>query len=342
MKSDDLLFSFIIPVYNTQNYIHECVHSLLNQSYKNFEILLIDDGSTDNSPEICDELSNNSKIVTYHKINGGLSDARNYGLFKATGQYVIFIDSDDFWINTESLQQIKELLKAESFDFIGFNCAYYYDNSKSFKYWPKYCDNLLLLQDKNLIIHELVRLGVFPMSACLKVINRKFLISNELFFQKGYYSEDIPWFIDLLSRVNKMKLLDEYIYAYRQNVSSSITASFSEKKFSDLLHHVESIYYNINQYEFDDQAKNAIMSFLAYEYCILKGQHLCLSNGLKDKYVQRLLNLSFLLDYQLNPKVRFVNKILCVLGERVTFFLIYIFLLSKTNRGFAKILWYNK
>ena len=91
------LISIIVPVYNVENYLKECIESLINQSYSNTEILLIDDGSTDNSGIICDEYQKvDSRITVYHKKNGGLSDARNYGIERMNGNYVTFVDSDDF------------------------------------------------------------------------------------------------------------------------------------------------------------------------------------------------------------------------------------------------------
>ena len=89
--------SIIVPVYNVEQYLERCVESLINQTYKNIEIILVDDGATDNSGQLCDELAQRDpRIVVYHKVNGGLSDARNYGIDKASGDYIGFIDSDDF------------------------------------------------------------------------------------------------------------------------------------------------------------------------------------------------------------------------------------------------------
>lgn len=96
--------SIIIPVYNVEKYLKECVKSVLMQSIKDFEILLIDDGSKDSSGKLCDEIaSTDSRIRVYHKPNGGLSSARNYGIDRALGEYIIFLDSDDFWIDKDIL-----------------------------------------------------------------------------------------------------------------------------------------------------------------------------------------------------------------------------------------------
>lgn len=108
---DNIKFSIIVPVYNVERYLSRCIESLINQTYSNIEILLIDDGSSDQSPEICDEYSKKyGNIVVYHKKNGGLSDARNYGLERASGEYILFVDSDDY-INKDSCQSFYSYLK---------------------------------------------------------------------------------------------------------------------------------------------------------------------------------------------------------------------------------------
>lgn len=99
--------SIIIPVYNSTLYLKQCVESILAQTYHNFEILLVDDGSTDDSPMICDEYAKkDDRIVTIHKQNGGTSDARNVGLEKASGDYITFMDNDDYWSDPDALCDI--------------------------------------------------------------------------------------------------------------------------------------------------------------------------------------------------------------------------------------------
>lgn len=89
--------SVVIPIYNVQDYLNDCIKSIVNQTYQNLEIILVDDGSPDSCPMICDEWKNkDSRIIVIHKKNGGLSDARNAGLNKASGEYVFYVDSDDY------------------------------------------------------------------------------------------------------------------------------------------------------------------------------------------------------------------------------------------------------
>ena len=129
--------SFIVPVYRVEKYLEQCVNSVLNQTYQNIELILVDDGSPDNCPKMCDEYAfEDNRVKVVHKPNGGLSDARNAGLSVATGEYIIFMDSDDFWTSNNHLEQLMNIVKTNSdCDFIGFNCSYYYSDTDSFVQW---------------------------------------------------------------------------------------------------------------------------------------------------------------------------------------------------------------
>ena len=123
-------FSIIVPVYNVEKYVKQCINSILSQTYINYELILVDDGSTDSSGSICDSFKNNKLIKVFHKKNGGLSDARNYGFKKAEGEYVIFLDSDDYWIDNDFLSNINKMLIKKNYDLIIFNTIKYFDESE--------------------------------------------------------------------------------------------------------------------------------------------------------------------------------------------------------------------
>lgn len=113
-------FSLILPVYNVEKYVKRCVNSLLRQEYTDYEIILVDDGSTDSSGSICDKLADkNNNIFAYHKENGGLSDARNYGMDRAKGNYILFIDSDD-WVDEKLLISLHNHLNKSNVDILEF------------------------------------------------------------------------------------------------------------------------------------------------------------------------------------------------------------------------------
>lgn len=309
------LISFIIPVFNVEKYLKACVHSLISQTYSLWEIILVDDGSTDNSGKICDELvQTDSRIKAIHISHSGSSEARNVGIRHAIGDYLIFIDSDDFWINKQSLQVlVDELIRTPECDVIHFNCCYYYPSTDLYKKWEPYSPLIADTSDKNLIIQQLVKSGTVPMSACLKMIRRDLFDDQELFFIKGIHSEDIPWFITLLHKSKRCKFINQYIYAYRKEVPNSISSSFSPKIFDDLFWVIQHELTRLQNSQWEPEGRNALLSFLAYEYCILLGMIPFFTSKERYQREAELTKLSWLLQYTSNPKVKWIawtNKLL--------------------------------
>ena len=320
--------SFILPIYNVEKYLSECVESILAQTYSDFEILLVDDGSPDNCPVLCDEWAKkDSRIKALHKPNGGLSDARNYGLEHAQGDYVVFVDSDDFWVNKECLQRLMNVVDAHpECDFIGFNCSYYYSDTKTYNKWVAYDESLSKPTDKNTVLCSLVASGTFPMSACLKILKRKALLEINLNFIKGLLSEDIPWFIDLLEGAKKCMFINDYIYAYRQGVVGSISNSFSVRNFNSILRIIDNELQKLEGRTFNEKTKDYIKSFLAYELCICLGGLGQLDKSVRNEYYEKLKPYKWLLKFRQNPKVKKVSILNSLVGFRLTrFFLEFYF-----------------
>ena len=323
--------SFVIPVYKVEQYIEQCVDSVLNQTYKDIEVVLVDDGSPDNCPKMCDEYAlEDNRIKVVHKPNGGLSDARNAGLSVATGDYVIFMDSDDFWTSNNHLEQLIEIVKINpDCDFVGFNCSYFYPDTDSYVQWVPYFEDIEKPSSGNDAMFALVSTGTFPMSACMKIIKREFLINNKLFFEKGILAEDIPWFINVLEKCKKCVFTNQYIYAYRQNVSGSITNSGGERSFNNLFTILKNESEKINDRKFNSIAKEALYSFLAYEYCILLS---VVDKQPNSNEKRRELNkYKWLLKYTINPKVKRASIVNRFCGIRITELLLR-FYISKVRR----------
>ena len=127
------LISIIIPIYNVQDYLDKCIYSIVSQTYNNIEIILIDDGSPDNCPKLCDNWENkDNRIKVYHKENGGLSDARNFGIEHCNGDYIVFIDSDDY-IEKDMIETLYITIKEDKSDIA--ICDYYITkNNKDIKH----------------------------------------------------------------------------------------------------------------------------------------------------------------------------------------------------------------
>ena len=322
--------SYIVPVYKVEQYLSQCVESVLAQTYTDFEILLVDDGSPDGSPVLCDEWAKRDvRVKALHKPNGGLSDARNYGLKHAQGDYVVFIDGDDFWQHKDDLEKLVKMVKGNpEVDFIGFNCDYYYPETNRFSPWVEYAETLSKTTNKNIATCELVKSGTFPMSACLKFLKRQFLIDNQLFFVKGQIAEDIPWFINVLDKSNKCMFINQYVYAYRQNVAGSITNSAGNRSFQSLLNIVETEIEKLTKRSLTEEAKNGIYSFLAYELSIL-----FTNSNITDKDMERLKALKWLLNYDLNPKVHRVKLMKNLIGLTLTIKLLKLYNKHRASRN---------
>lgn len=314
--------SVIIPVYNTEAYLRECVDSVIGQTYGNIEVILVDDGSKDGSPAICDNYAaSDRRIKVIHKENGGLSDARNRGVYEASGDYLIFLDSDDYWATPTSLEELVDVaMRNSECDFIGFNCSYFYQSTNRVEKWQPFATELAKPQPPANCIIQLVASGVFPMSACFKLIKRS-IFTDKLRFIKGLTSEDIPWFINLLESSQKCCFINQYIYVYRKDVPTSISSSFSTKKFNDLLSIMENGWNS--EHEWSKETRNALLSFWAYELCILRAMTGFMPKAQRKEAVAKLRNYDWLLRYKTNPKVRFVAILQRLFGRKVTNILLH-------------------
>lgn len=324
-----MLVSVIIPVYNVEAYLEQCVRSVLNQTYHDIEVILVDDGSSDDCPAMCDAFAKQDKRVkVIHKPNGGLSDARNTGTAIATGEYILFVDSDDFWTNEDDLERLVRVANdSPECDFIGFNSSYYYEVSNKVAPWRKYDEKIVEPIQAINCVEILVASGTFPMSACMKLIKREH-IQGRIEFVKGIYSEDIPWFIELLKKSNKCRFINQYMYMYRKGRASSISGSFSYKKYNDicklLIDGVE-----INARECNGRTCDAIYSFWAYELCILRAMTGFMDKKLRKKELIELYKYDWLFDYQLHPKVKTVVFVQKCFGKTITNYILYKYLRTR-------------
>lgn len=185
------LVSVIIPVYNVEQYLDECVQSVLRQTYRNLEIILVDDGSTDRSGELCDGYAAQDKrIRCIHQPNGGLSRARNEGLRLAEGEFVYFLDSDD-WIEPDSLQAMRDCAVQTGAALVFFDAVSFFDNDEAMAR-QSYLRSRQYDADTGLrVFSSLQEAGDFHSPVQLLFLNRSFLLKNELHFEEGIVYEDM-------------------------------------------------------------------------------------------------------------------------------------------------------
>ena len=219
------LISVIVPVYNVAPYLRQCIDSILSQSYPYLEVFLIDDGSTDESGAICDEYAQqDSRVKVIHKSNGGLSSARNVGLSWASGEWISFVDSDD-WLDTDIYQKcIDELERYPDLDLVRFFINYTYLEKGSNPYrlepWKEAQDSLVI--DKNTCFRYPGRVLAV---VCSSIYRASVLKSLGITFIEGLIHEDEYFTAELYARAQPLKgrYVPFYGYYYRKNREGSIT-----------------------------------------------------------------------------------------------------------------------
>lgn len=208
--------SVIIPVYNVKPYLERCIHSVLEQTYKDLEIIMVDDGSTDGSGELADSLKSLSPCIqVLHQKNQGLSGARNTGIRNASGEYVVFLDSDDEWLLPDGLET---LLQDATEDLIIFKPVDVWKQGRQEIKKDYDVNYISSLPDAQAVFSHLILTGQFRMSACMLLVRRQLLVQHELFFPLGYISEDVIWSprVWQCARSVAVNNLDFYGYYHRE------------------------------------------------------------------------------------------------------------------------------
>ena len=218
------LISIIVPVYKAEKYLENSVKSLLQQTYTNYEIILVDDGSPDKCGQLCDELAKeDDRIKVYHKENGGLSDARNYGVERATGEYIGFVDSDDY-IHESMYEKLYEAIKKSGTLIVECGLTRVYKNTLR----PYYeGEDYFLILDKQGYLKEYLENRRLYGSAWCKLIHRD--LAKKIKFPIGKIYEDAFYTLELLNNVDKYTLISGNYYYYYIRENSITTRPFSSK-----------------------------------------------------------------------------------------------------------------
>ncbi len=215
------MVSVIIPVYNVEKYMKQCVESVLRQTYKDLEIILVDDGSTDSSGALCDEYAlSDDRITVIHKENGGLSDARNAGMAAAHGEYIYFLDSDDY-IRKDTIGQLLDHAKKEKADMVFFSAHCFSDS------WIPVSESMTVKHRYETDLGERVLVKRFEneewfCSAWLHFYRADFLKRENLRFVKGLLYEDLMFSGTAYLRPCRIAALNKQLYCYRQLRKGSI------------------------------------------------------------------------------------------------------------------------
>lgn len=235
--------SIIVPIYNVEKYLERCINSLIGQTLDDIQIILVNDGSTDSSGKIAKEyaIKHQDKIMYLEKENGGLSDARNYGLPYATGEYIAFLDSDDY-IDKEAYKAMYDKAKQENADYLECDFIWEYPNK--------------LKEDKRVDYKNKKEMLAFVrVVAWNKLIKREVIEKNKLEFPKGLRYEDVEFTYKLIPHLNKVSYIDKCFIHYTQRENS--IANVQNARTSEIFTILDNVisYYKENEFykEYEDE-----------------------------------------------------------------------------------------
>lgn len=302
--------SIIVPVYNVEKYLEKCLKSLISQSYKNIEIILIDDGSKDNSGRICDEYKRkDSRIKVIHKENAGVSEARNSGIQKATGKYLCFVDADDF-VMDNYVEYMHQLIVKDSSDIA--ICTKMFSNFNEKQTSEEVIENL---DGENAIIRILnyrMPIGVYS-----RIFKKDLIEDNRIRFLKDIYmGEGFNFNVACFQKAKKVIVSNYKVYYYRRNNATSATTKFSIKKCENSLYAMKVMRDNliirtervINSWEYalwrtysdafdymclGNEKKDNLEKFKEYKYFIKNNYRIYkkIDISKKDKYRATLMGI---------------------------------------------------
>lgn len=225
------LVSIIVPVFNVEDYLRECVDSLICQSYKNIEILLIDDGSTDSSGHICDDYQKrDERIKVFHKKNGGLSDARNYGIDRIAGSYITFVDSDDYLSEYAIEIMLGVALKCGADLVFTKNAVRFNDGEKAILANNNLHDGTTIFSKNEILEYSFYQKS--NVTGAPGKLYASSIFQSGIRFPCGVYFEDLATTYKFIMLANRIAMVDSPLYAYRMRSNGIIHQKFSEKKLT--------------------------------------------------------------------------------------------------------------
>lgn len=307
--------SIIVPVYNTEKYLKECVDSVLNQTYRNLELILIDDGSTDQSGVCCDAYAaSDDRVKVIHQENQGLSVTRNHGIQAASGNYILFMDSDDYWLDDEIVEKLMEIALKYGADLINYRYRHYIEEKESYvdclPDYPQY----YIGKTKEETLEKLLEHGLFLASACNKMIKKELIQEHGLYFREGIVAEDVDWCARLMLASQKVDYCNADAYIYRQR-NGSITHSVQYKNVKQVYDNV--LYCLELGKDLTGEMATIYHTYVAYQYGVF---HVT-NHYVKDRRVRKLRKdmkkYRWLLQYHSNKKVKMLwmlNKYLGYTG----------------------------
>ena len=316
------IISIIVPIYNVDNYLEKCIDSILNQALEEFELVLVNDGSTDNSGAICDKYSNkDERVKVIHKKNGGVSSARNVGIKNANGDYIGFVDPDDY-VDIDMYKKLYELCIKSNSDIAICKLGREINGNIINK---SYDEGLLELNNLE-GMRELFKGELYRFSLCNKLFNKKCF--ENIKFPEGRIHEDLSTTYKLFANSNKSIYTNYMGYIYVKRENSILTSTYSERRLQSFIGWDEIIDFMSNKYS---EVSDQVIATFTY-WCIVNINYIF--NQIKDKndikihlnYIRqytvkhyRLIKYNNILSnkYKLRVKLFNINTSILILENRI-------------------------
>lgn len=319
--------SIIIPVYNVEKYMNECINSVLSQSFQDIEIILINDGSKDSSGEICNNYkATDPRIHVIHKKNGGASSARNAGIKFSNGKYLMFLDSDDYWNSESLLSNLIESIEKYNPDILMFGYTLYSEYTK--KYGPQiYNFDTALVNNAPFekAFKYLVSSANYSVHAGLKLIRASIIKENKILFKEGIVGEDIDWMANLILHTESVAAINEHSYIYRRR-PGSVTNTMTYKNYNDLYRIIKKWTNYINQIEVNAKFKYYYLGYFTFQYYILMGLTWNLKGKTRQEHLRKIKKLKWLTKYSVNNKTKKARLIYKIFGFHISCFILNLYI----------------
>lgn len=281
--------SIIVPVYNVENYLHRCVDSILEQTYSNFEIILVDDGSKDDSGNICDYYKQKDcRVKVIHKENGGLSDARNCGMKIAKGDYILFVDSDDY-LDKFSIEKLFEKAKKFNLDIVEGK-AYTVKKSTTIDDFVTYgIDEKRIYSGTEYAISR-IKNHCFYAAVWLKMYKKELIEKNKLKFKDKRLHEDELWNPQAILNADRIMYIDYPFYYYDTSRDSSIMNNISQKNIESVMKNCYELADFYKSKNMKISSRNIFLNYVVKQYMMISTK--C-SNEIEWYKSKRNLNFVF-------------------------------------------------
>lgn len=311
-------FSIIIPVYKVEKYLNECVDSVLKQTFKDFEVILVDDGSPDRCPDICDDYAKqDNRVKVIHQTNAGLSCARNAGAACARGSYIIFLDSDDYIVGDTVLEKINEkTLTKPDVILYGYRKLFESDGSLG----TPVCDFPEMAEGEPVAsyLNKLLLSGTYAGTVWCKVIKTSLLKDNKIEFKPGLISEDHDWYVQVMMNVKSFATINEPLYIYRLRPGSISHGGVSLKSLTDNLWIQETWFNRIKQADIPEDLRMVLLKIWARYMGDVMVLYSSYDSKIRKEYRAKIKELLPLFDYAVTKRSLIIKRSCKLLGVSLT------------------------